>query len=69
MRAKERILKDKSGKPDPMQRAAGLNREIARLNTPIETAVMTPPFICCNVAIGKFAQAALSYICIIIIKE
>ena len=46
MKTKERILKDKSGKPDPMQRAAGLSRDIARLNTQIETAVMTPPFIC-----------------------
>lgn len=39
VKAKERILQDRKGKPDPMQRAPGLQRDIARLNTQVETAV------------------------------
>ena len=39
MKAKERILQDRKRKPDPMQRAAGLQRDIARLHTQVETAV------------------------------
>ena len=39
VKAKERILQERKGKPDPMQRAAGLQRDIARLNTQVETAV------------------------------
>ena len=42
MKTKEKMLQVMRGKPDPMQRAEGLQRDIARMNTQTEPAVRTP---------------------------
>ena len=45
VKAKEKMLQVMRGKPDPMQRAEGLQRDIAKLNNQTEPAVQTPPLV------------------------
>ena len=42
VKVKERMLQAQHNKPDPLQGAAGLQRDITRLNGQIETAVNSP---------------------------
>ena len=42
VKVKERMLQTQRNKPDPLQGAAGLQRDITRLNGQIETAVSSP---------------------------
>ena len=42
VKVKERMLQTQRNKPDPLEGAAGLQRDITRLNGQIETAVSSP---------------------------
>lgn len=42
VKVKERMLQTQRNKPDPLQGAAGLQRDITRLNGQIKTAVSSP---------------------------